>query len=294
MELHQLHYLRAVVRRGSVTRAAEEVHVAQPSVSKQIRVLERELGVPLLHRVGRRVVPTAAGMVLADLADRIFDDIDRTVAGIAGAESEVAQRLMICATETVADHLVPAALAALRADWPRARISVEMLGTDDSIARVVADAVDLAIVVLPITDTRVEVASLFREPVLLALPPDHRLARSGQIAVAEALSEPSLMVSMRGHGLRAQVDALAASYGAALDARTEMRSQQALLAMVAAGAGIAFAPRIAVAGRSDIVPLPLEPPLEREVGWVRRPGRHLPALADAFLEAVAAAVQAAV
>lgn len=291
MELHQLHYLRAVVRLGSVTRAAEEVHVAQPSVSKQIRVLERELGVPLLHRVGRRVVPTVAGIVLADLADRVFDDIERTVAGIAGAESDVAQRLALCVTETVADHLVPAALARVRDEWLKARVSVEMLGTDDALARVISDAVDFAIVVLPIADTRVEVAPLFREPVLLAAPIGHRFARSPHVAVADALSEPSLMLSMRGHGLRAQVDALAAARGVTLEARTEMRSQQALLAMVAAGAGVAFAPRIAVGRRRDIVALPLDPPLEREVGWVRRPGRHLPALAGAFLEAIAAAAQ---
>lgn len=56
MDLHQLEYVRAVVRTGSVTRAAAEAHVAQPSVSKQIKLLERELGVALFHRVGRRVL----------------------------------------------------------------------------------------------------------------------------------------------------------------------------------------------------------------------------------------------
>ena len=66
MELHQLRYLRAVVRTGSVTAAAEAEHVAQPSVSKQMRLLERELGVPLFHRVGRRVVPTDAAVELAE------------------------------------------------------------------------------------------------------------------------------------------------------------------------------------------------------------------------------------
>src|SRR5262249_45786439 len=64
MELHQLEYLRAVVRAGSVTRAAEEGHVSQPAISKQVRLLEQELGVALFHRVGRRVLPTEAGLLL--------------------------------------------------------------------------------------------------------------------------------------------------------------------------------------------------------------------------------------
>ncbi len=86
MELHQLRYLRAVVRSGSVTAAAEAEFVAQPSVSKQLRLLERELGVPLFHRVGRKVVATDAALALADCADRVFDDLAATVAAVSGPE----------------------------------------------------------------------------------------------------------------------------------------------------------------------------------------------------------------
>lgn len=87
MELHHLRYLRSVVRTGSVTAAAEAEFVAQPSVSKQLRLLERELGVPLFHRVGRKVVPTDAAFALASLADRVFDDIASTLGDIAGTDS---------------------------------------------------------------------------------------------------------------------------------------------------------------------------------------------------------------
>jgi len=84
MELHQLRYLRAVVRAGGVTRAAEAEHVAQPSISKQIRVLESELGTPLFHRVGRGVLPTDAGLLLAECAERMLDDLAATTSAIAG------------------------------------------------------------------------------------------------------------------------------------------------------------------------------------------------------------------
>lgn len=251
MELHQLRYLRAVVRAGSVTRAAEAEHVAQPSVSKQLRLLEREVGVPLLHRVGRRVVPTEAAHALADCADRIFDDIASTLAGLSGADGP--SSLRICATETVTDNLLPPPLTALHSRYPEARVRVEMLGTDDGIARVLADEVDFAIVVLPLADSRLDIHPMIDEEVLLAVPRGHPFADRGAVPLDEALSDPGLLLSMPGHGLRALVEAGAASAGIALSPRIELRSQQALLAMVAAGGGIAFAPAMSVRSVGAVV-----------------------------------------
>lgn len=289
MELHQLRYLRAVVRTGTVTAAAEAELVAQPSVSKQMRALERELGVPLFHRVGRRVVPTEAALALADCADRVFDDIGATVGAISGPDSARGGSLRMCATETVSDHLLPPALTWLRNAYPSARLRVEMLGTDDAIARVLADEVDLAIVVLPLADSRLDVQHLLSEDVLLAVPAGHRWAGQHSVQLEDALREPGLLLSMPGHGLRAMVDEAAQARGIALNGSIELRSQQALLAMVAAGGGVAFAPRMSVRGREDIVALRLEPQLRREIGWIRRKGRHLPAVAVELLRGLAEA-----
>ena len=282
MELHQLRYLRAVVRVGSVTQAAEAEHVAQPSVSKQLRLLERELGVPLFHRVGRRVVPTESAHALADCADRVFDDIASTVAGLSGGEGS--GNLRICATETVSDNLLPAALTVLRARYPDARLRVEMLGTDDGIARVLADEVDFALVVLPLADSRLEVHQLLEEEVLLAVPRGHALADLAAAPIGRALVDPGLLLSMPGHGLRAMVDEHAATLGLPLNARIELRSQQALLAMVAAGGGIAFAPAMSLRAAGDVVALPLEPRQWRQIGWARRKGRHIPPIGLQLLD----------
>jgi len=277
MQLHQLRYLRAVIRTGSVTAAAQSEHVAQPSISKQLRLLEHELATPLFHRVGRRVVPTEAALTLADCADRVFDDLAATTSLIADPAGAVGGTLRLCATETLTDNLLPTALSVIRAESPAARIRVEMLGTDDAIARVVADEFDLALLVLPLRDSRLEVHPLRTEPILLAVAPSHPWAAArAAVPIQEALSAPGLLFSMPGHGLRSQVEAVANARGIALEARIELRSVQALLAMVAAEGGIAFVPAMSLAGRTDVVGLPLDPPLDREVGWVRRPGRHLP------------------
>ena len=283
MELHHLRYLRAVVRTGSVTAAAEAEFVAQPSVSKQLRLLEQELGVPLFHRVGRRVVPTEAAVALANCADRVFDEIAATVAAISGPESGRGGSLRMCATETITDNLLPPALATLRQRYPASHIRVEMLGTDDAIQRILADEFDLAIVVLPVADSRLEVTPLLSEEVLLAVPLTHAWANQHSAPLEEALRQPGLLLSMPGLGLRSMVDAAARELSMPLETNVELRSQQAILALVASGGGVAFSPRMSLSKRADVTAVSLEPPLQREVGWIRRRGRHLPEIATELL-----------
>jgi DNA-binding transcriptional LysR family regulator len=107
--------------------------------------------------------------------------------------------------------------------------------------------------------------------------------------MAEALADPSLLLSMPGLGLRAMVDAAARDSGGPLRANLEMRSQQAILSLVASGGGVAFAPRMSVQARADLVAIPIEPAQTREIGWIRRRGRHLPPIAVELLAALAVA-----
>ena len=165
---------------------------------------------------------------------------------------------------------------------------VEMLGTDDVIARVLADEFDFGIVVLPLADSRLEISRLLVEEVLVALAPGHRWAARNAVPMAELLGSGELLFSMPGHGLRAQLDEAAAALGIELRPAIELRSQQALLAMVAAGGGVALAPRMSVRGREDVVARPLAPPLRRELGWIRRRGRHVPPTGRRLLELLGA------
>lgn len=286
MELHQLDYLRAVVREGSVTRAAASARVAQPSISKAIRLLEREVGVPLFHRVGRRVLPTEAGLLLAECAGRVFDDIAGTTDLLAQIASSARGSLRACATETVTDNVLPPALAELRRLYPGVHVTVEMLGTDDAIARVLADEADLAFVVLPLADSRLDIRPLFDEEILLAVPPAHRFASHTSLPVAEALTASDLLLSMPGHGLRGQLEREAQARRLRLEGRLDLRSQRALLNLVLHGAGIAFCPRMSLADFHDrLLGVPLDPPLVRAIGWITRRGRRLPPVAEHLVTA---------
>lgn len=284
MELHQLDYLRAAVRTGSITRAAEAVNVAQPSVSKQIKLLEQEVGVPLFHRVGRRVVPTEAAVLLAACAERVFDDLAETVDALAQLASSLTGTLRLCATETVVDHLLPPALTELRRQRPGVHVSVEMLGTDTAIEQVLSGSVDLALVVLPLADSRLEIHPLLEEEILLAIPADHAWRGQETVELREALASPDLLLSMPGHGLRAQLEQEAQARGLGLESRLDLRSQQALLNMVACGAGIAFVPAMGAVPREGVVMRTLTPRITRRIGWIARRGRRLPPVAMMLID----------
>jgi LysR family cyn operon transcriptional activator len=276
MELHQLRYLRAVLRASSsVTAAAAALHVAQPSVSKQLRLLERELGVPLFHRVGRRVVPTDAALQLADCADRVLDDIATTATHLAGPASKVGGSVRVCATETLVNFLLPPALSRLRRELPAASVRVEMLGTADVVAHVLSDEVDFGLLPLPLVEPRLEVQHVRSEDILAVVPPTHAWASRQRIDLTALLGAPDLLLSMPGMGLRAQLDAAAQALGVVVNGSIEIRSQQALLTLVAAGSGVALAPAMCLAGRRDVHGIPIEPPMRREIVWIRRRGRHI-------------------
>lgn len=292
MELHQLRYLRAVIRAGSITRAAELEHVSQPSISKQIRLMERELGLPLFHRVGRRVLATEAGTLLATCADRIFDDLAATTDALAALRSSQRGYLRLCGTETVVDYILPPLLAELRARRPGVHISVEMLSVDDAVARLLTDEIDAGILPLPLADSRLEIEPLFEEEILFVVPPGHAWALHGQVDLAAALAERDLLLSMPGHGLRAQLEREAHARSIRLQSGMDLRSQHALLSLVACGAGVAFAPLIAVRQHGDgVASLSLRPRLTRQVGAVIRRGRHISPLATELLRQIRLAMR---
>lgn len=283
MELQQLRYLRSVVRTGSVTAAAEAEFVAQPSISKQLRQLERELGIPLLHRVGRGVEPTEAAIALAELTDRILDDLASTVAHFKEPGDGTGSTLRVAATETASDYLLPRVFAAWRREFPGARLSVEMLGTDAVVTEVLDGRVDIGVVALPLIDARLEVMDVLDEEVFAVVPRAHPLASHKTVKLDDVLVSEELLLSMRGRGLRALVEQTATREGVQLSSRTEIRSMHAILAMVAAGAGIALAPAMAMQDRDDVLPLRLEPPLRRRLGVTWRRGRQLSGVTRRFV-----------
>jgi LysR family transcriptional regulator, hydrogen peroxide-inducible genes activator len=204
MELHQLRYLVAVARTGNFSRAAAQCHVAQPSLSQQIRKLEDELGERLFDRLKTRARLTPAGVALHDRAVRILAEVE--AARIEAAEARALQRstITVGVLPTIAPYLLPRVLLPFHREFPGIEVVIQE-DTTAALLRLLAGCeLDLALASSPGGDPRFVWETLFQEELLLALPPRHALLKKPAILASDL--EPERFILMKeGHCLGDQV-----------------------------------------------------------------------------------------
>jgi LysR family hydrogen peroxide-inducible transcriptional activator len=194
MELHQLKYLTAVADQGSFTRAAQQCLVAQPSLSQQIIKLEKELGQPLLERLGRRVRLTEVGQAFYEQATAILAAVDRAKEEVAELAGEQGGTATVGAIPTIAPYLLPAQAQRFQRRYPRARVIIQEDFTEHTIASCVRGELDVGILALPIPDAPLHVEPLFEEELLVALPARHPLTRKRRLTVNDLNRQPFILI----------------------------------------------------------------------------------------------------
>ncbi len=252
MELRQLEYLVAVVDAAGFSAAAHRLGVTQPSVSEQIRKLERELKQPLLDRLPRRVVPTPAGLKLATHARRILAEVHEAARSACDADGELTGRLAIGAIPTIAPFLLPRLLTRFEKDHP----GVELAVTEDTTPRLVdlitRGELDLAIASSVDETPHLQVDEVGEEPLLLMLAKDHRLTRGGRVSPGKLAGERFVALHDM-HCLAGQ----AARFCLQRDLRPPVvmygSNLFTLSAMVAIGMGVSLVPRMMAESRASVV-----------------------------------------
>ncbi|MFJ4774477.1 LysR family transcriptional regulator [Streptomyces uncialis] len=274
MQLQQLHYFVTVAETRHFTRAAELAHVAQPSLSQQIRALERELGADLFQRARGNITLTDAGEALLPLARRILADADTARQEV----QELAQlrrgRVRLGATPSLCTGLLPDVLRAFHDHYPGIRLHIEESGSHDLVRELARGALDLALVVLPLPSpspalTTVEV---LREDLVVVSSPDGPApGRGGTVSVAELAGEP-LVMFRHGYDLRELTVAACRAEGFEPDFAVEGGELDAVLGFVRAGLGIAVVPRMVAtrAGRGLRVTPLARPGLHRVIALAHR------------------------
>ena len=252
MEMHQLRYVVAVARTGNFSRAAEQCHVAQPSLSQQIQKLEDELGERLFDRTKRVAKLTSHGETFLRRALRILDEAEAATRDASDAKDLLRGTLTIGVLPTIAPYLLPEVLTNFTEKYPGMEIIVHEDTTARLLKQVLAYEADLALVSLPIADERLELRALLTEELLLALPPGHPLTRK-RIVKVEDLAGERLIVMKEGHCLGDQV--LRFCDRRAVNPQISFRSAQleTIQALVCAGLGLSLIPAMAApADRSDL------------------------------------------
>lgn len=275
LSLERLRVLHAIATYGSVTAAADVLHVTTSAISQQMAKLEREAGQRLLERHGRGVRLTDAAVLLAGHAEHLLSLAERAEADLEAHRGAVAGRLTLAAFATAARGLGPGALRTLRRDHPRLRVTLEEAEPHESVPRVARGDLDLAVVqdwfnaplALPPGLNR---AGLLDDVADLALPEDHPLADRGTVGIGEVAGEPWITWS-QGWVCNAWLTHTLRSHGAEPEIAHTAAEHHTQLALVAAGLGVAVIPRL---GR-DPVPYGIRfaevnPPLTRRVYAVWR------------------------
>jgi len=244
MEMQQIRYVVAVARTGNFSRAAEQCHVAQPSLSQQIQKLEDELGERLFDRMNREVKLTPHGESFLHRAIRIMEEVDSAKREAGEARDLLRGTLTIGVLPTIAPYVLPEVMAEFVEKFPGVKIVVE----EDTTARLLKllheYEIDFAVASQPIRGEEMEVRELFSEELLLAVPPGHPLARKRTVTAA-SLKNERLIVMKDGHCLGDQV--LGFCDRRDVKPRISFRSSQieTIQALVASGLGISLIPSMA-------------------------------------------------
>jgi LysR family hydrogen peroxide-inducible transcriptional activator len=288
MELHQLRYFVAVAQTGNFSRAAERCHVSQPSLSQQVLKLERQLGQPLLNRLGRRAVLTDAGRVLLERAIAILAAVDEAERRVWNGGELAGGRLAIGAIPTIAPYLLPAALKHFSRRCPKVQLAVQEDVTRNLIAAIVEGELDLAIVALPIADERLRTEAVLTEALFAALPRGHRLTRSRTITIKDLSAERFILLNEM-HCLGEQVLTLCRAHDCQPAIACRSAQIATVQALIALGHGVSLLPDMACrADRTNRLvyrSLATEQSLRTIAAVWHRHSYHSPAV-DCFLDAL--------
>lgn len=250
MELHQLRYFLAVAKNGNFSRAAEQCHVSQPSLSQQIQKLEEELGEKLFNRLKRCAVLTAAGEALLPRATRIVNEVEAARHDVADASDLVRGRVSIGVLPTVAPYLLPRVLSLVAHECPGIDILIHEEQTAHLLRMAGACEIDLAIVSRPIQDDRFVVESLLDEELLLALPVRHSLAEKRSIQMADLEGERFILMK-EGHCLGDQALRFCERQNMLPSIAFRSAQLETIQALVSSGAGISLIPKMACDSTRD-------------------------------------------
>ncbi|MBO9608470.1 MAG: LysR family transcriptional regulator [Paenibacillaceae bacterium] len=289
MELRQLQYALQIAREKNFSRAAEKLHIAQPSLSQQLAKLEKDIGVLLFQRTTNSVELTHAGSVFVDKAQQIIDMVGQLKREMEDISQMRKGKLVVGSLPITGSHILPLVLPVFQATYPEIEIAL----VEDSTAHLEKLAMngqtDIALLTLPVDEPSLAYQPLIREEIELALPASHPLAADGgpddEVDIGKLHDEPFIVLK-KGQGFRQITTQLCRDAG--FDPRVVFESSniETVQSLVAAGMGIAFVPSmVSRAPGTPFAPVyrALNGRPHRTIVIAYRKDRYLSKAAEAFI-----------
>ena len=274
VSLRQLRAFLAVAHARHFRRAAEDLHLTQPAVSRHIADLEAELGVRLFDRNTREVVPTEAGRYLQGAVERLLDELEGVLAHVHSESERRSGKVRVAAVPTLSAGLMPRCIAACARDYPQLTVQLH-----DQVQTLVLDSVrngevDFGLAIEPADRESFDTETVLRDPFVLVCRADHPFAALGEVPWKKLKGQPLVLLDQTS-GSRRLIDRQLAAHR--IEASIAQQAGHTLTAfrMVEAGLGVSVTPRLSLPAPGTLVARPLAPSVDRAVTLIRRRHRSL-------------------
>ena len=288
MELRVLEYATVLAQEKNFSKAAEKLHIAQPSLSQQIKKLEEELGVTLFERKPGDVELTYAGRRFIDQAIKILDHVEQLKKEMLDVVGMKKGQLIIGSLPITGSHLLPLAFPIFQQQFPGIELVLLEETTSNLETLTAKGQTDISLLSLPILNPGVDWIPILEEEILLAIPPTHPLSSQEKVSLSE-VSHESFILLKKGQGFRQIAEDLCRQSGFKPDVVFESSNIETVQSLVSAGMGVSFVPKMVTRSNraEENTPVYLQigdAPPSRTLAIGYKKGRYLSKAALAFID----------
>lgn len=287
MDCRDLEVFLAVARHLNFTRAGEEVHLSQPSISVRIRVLQDELGVKLFEQLGKKIALTEAGQILERHARRVLSALGDAQQAIQELQGLERGSLRIGASTTPGMYLVPKIIAEFKHQHPKIEIHLGIKDTRQVEDDIVKNEFDFGFVGGHLVGAEVEVIPWLTDEIMLVASPAHPLARKRNLQLKD-LAKERFISREQGSATQAAADAVLRKVGLQLEKVMEINNPESVKQAVQSGLGVAFLSKFAIETELKAETLAVlkvkDLRVSRELKIVRHRDKHLGSAAQFLIE----------
>ncbi len=285
----RLQVFHTVAKLLSFTKAAESLHMTQPAVTFQVRQLEEYFNTRLFDRTHNRISLTEAGKRVYEYAGKIFETYGEMENAVKELTGEVSGVLIIGASTTIAEYMLPALLGDFKSQYPDVNVRLKVSNTEGIVSMVENNVIDLGVVEAPVGNKNLAVELCRRDQLVAILPPGHPLADRSVLLASELLNYPYICRE-EGSGTREVIVDYMQEIGLSsneLDVIMELGSPEAIKGAVEAGIGVTILSKATLVKElklGTLVAIPLDPPLERPFSFVHQKQKFRQRAMDELLE----------
>jgi DNA-binding transcriptional LysR family regulator len=280
-------YFSAIARHGSIREAAEELHIAQSALSRQVQKLEEDFGVPLFERHARGVKLTSAGEIFLRHAQTNLRQIERVRSEIDGLKGLRRGLVSIRSIESLVPHLLPRALTRFSERHPGINFEITIDGSDQVVAAVREGRTDIGLAFYPPAERELETVFKMREPLVATMSARHPLAQRPRVSLADCAAYP-IASPMKHTGSRILIDVACKAAGIHITPALETNAIQLRVEFVKVNHGITFLSRLSAwdsLRTGELVAVPIRDRLVNTatIDAITHASRQLPIAAEEFL-----------